>query len=209
MIRVAMRPSVAFAALMLVVAASPLVLADEPASSAHHEATTHQAGHGEGAHEPSISDLLFPAINFSIYLFIVIRFVIPAMREFLRRRHSEAVLAQSEATAALVSAEERMAAARARQASLSAEGETIRRDLVAVADRQAERLAAQAEETGKRRLADAALVAEQERRRALSEVRADIAKMATDIAERRIRERLTPADQRSFIQQFLKDAAHQ
>ncbi len=209
MIRVSMRRSLAFAALLLLVAAPRLVLADEDASGAHHEATTHDAGHGEEAHHASVKDLLFPVINFSIYLFIVVRFVIPAMSEYLRRRHSEVVLAQSEAGKALASAEQRVAAVRVREASLPADAETIRRDLVAVAMRQAERLKAQAEESGKRRVADAALVAEQERRRALSEVRADIARMATDIAERRIRERLTPEDQRAYVQRFLKDAADQ
>ena len=57
------------------------------------------------------------------------------------------------------------------------------------------------------RYPDAALVAEQERGRALAEIRADVAGKATDLAERRIRSALTADDQRTFVQQFLKDAA--
>ncbi len=179
--------------------------ADE-SGDAHHQ-TAAAAEHHEGHHVPALGDLFIPAINFSIYLFIVIRYVIPAMREFLRRRHSDVVQAASESSAALATAEQRLAASSARLASLPAEANSIRQDLLAIATRQAERLVAQAEESGKRRLADASLVAEQERRRAFGDVRAEIAAKATALAEGRIRSALTADDQRTFVQQFLKDAA--
>jgi F0F1-type ATP synthase membrane subunit b/b' len=51
------------------------------------------------------------------------------------------------------------------------------------------------------------LLAEQERRRAWAEIRADVARDATELAEQRIRAVLTPDDQRTFVEQFLKDAA--
>ncbi len=178
----------------------------EEAGEAHHE-TGAAAEHHEDHHAPALSDLVLPAINFSIYLFIVVRFVIPAMREFLRRRHSDVVQAESESSAALASAERRLSASKARLESLAAEANSIREDLLTIANRQAERLVAQAVESGKRRLADAALVAEQERRRAFGDIRAEIAAKATALAEGRIRSALTADDQRTFVQQFLKDAA--
>ncbi|MEO6025456.1 MAG: hypothetical protein ABIR79_01130 [Candidatus Binatia bacterium] len=178
----------------------------EEAGGTHHEAGA-AAEHPEGHHAPALSDLLLPAINFSIYLFIVVRFVIPAMREFLLRRHSDVVQAESESSAALASAERRLSASKARLGGLAAEANSIRQDLLAIANRQAERLVAQAEESGKRRLADAALVAEQERRRAFGDIRAEVAAKATALAEGRIRSALTADDQRIFVQQFLKDAA--
>jgi len=170
-------------------------LPDAPA--AHHESDHHSA---------SLRDLFFPAINFGIYLFIIVRYVLPAMREYLRRRRADLVHAESEARAALARAERDMAASNSRLASLTAETDGIRQDLVAVATRQAKRLIAQAEETGGRRLADASLVAGQERRRALAEVRAAVATAATSLAERQIRTALTADDQRDFVQQFLRDA---
>ena len=177
----------------------------EEASDTHHEAGA-AAEHHEGHHAPALSDLLLPAINFSIYLFIVVRFVIPAMREFLRRRHSDVIQAESESSAALASAELRVSASKARLGSIAAEANSIRQDLFDIATRQAERLVAQAEESGKRRLADAALVAEQERRRAFGDIRAEVAAQATALAEGRIRSALTADDQRTFVQQFLKAA---
>jgi F0F1-type ATP synthase membrane subunit b/b' len=177
----------------------------------HHESAAHHDGaesHGDAHHHaPAVSDLLFPAINFAIYSVIVVVYVIPAMREFLRRRSADVAQAQSEAGAALARAEDELASKKARLAGLTAEADGLRQDLIAIATRQGERLKAQAEESGARRVADASLLAEQERRRAWAEIRADVARDATELAEQRIRAVLTPDDQRTFVEQFLKDAA--
>ncbi len=77
---------------------------------------------------------------------------------------------------------------------------------MAAATRQAERLQVDAEASGKRRVVDAGMVADQERQRALAEVRAAIAALATEMAESRLRTALSADDQRAFVQQFLKDA---
>lgn len=185
---------------------STLCASAEEAGDPHHAADA-AADHHESHHASALSDLFLPAINFSIYLFIVVRYVIPAMREFLRRRHSDVIQAESESSAALASAEQRVSASKARLGNLAAEASSIRQDLFDIATRQAERLVTQAEESGKRRLADAALVAEQERRRAFGDIRAEVAAKATALAEGRIRSALTTDDQRTFVQHFLKDAA--
>ena len=175
--------------------------------AAHHEADA--GAHHEDAHHhaPALSDLLFPAINFAIYLVIVVRFVIPAMREFLRRRRADVAQAESEGSAALARAEQDLAGKKTRLAALQSEADSLRQDLVAIAIRQGERLTTQAEDSGKRRVADAALLAEQETRRALAGVRAELAREAAGLAEQRIRTALTSDDQRTFVQQFLKDAS--
>jgi F-type H+-transporting ATPase subunit b len=197
--------SLAFLAALLTFA-SPLSVAVFAGAEEHHETTS--APHESGHHAPpALGDLLFPAINFAIYLAIVVRYVIPAMREYLRRRRADVVEAEATSTAALTQAERSLSASRERLAGLKSEVESIRQDLLTIATRQAERLKAQAEETGGRRLADASLLAEQERRRALGGLRAELATAAALLAEGRIRGALTPDDQRSFVQQFLKDAA--
>jgi F-type H+-transporting ATPase subunit b len=172
-----------------------------------HPAWIHasDAAHGEG-HAPGIGSLLFPAINFAIYVFIVVWFVIPALRDFLRRRGDDIVSAARESASALAVAEKKLADAKQRQNGLAAERETLRRDLVAAETRQAERLQVDAVASGKRRVADAGVVADQERQRALADVRAEIAALATEIAESRLRSALSADDQRAYVQQFLKDA---
>jgi F-type H+-transporting ATPase subunit b len=153
-----------------------------------------------------VTELFFPVINFAIFAVIIAKYVVPAMREYLRRRSDDAARAARESGDALRAAEEAMTIARRRHAGLADERESILRDLFAAATRQAERLQAQANESCARRLADAALVAEQERRRALAAVRAEIADLATRLAESRLRAALTADDQHGFVRQFLKDA---
>jgi F0F1-type ATP synthase membrane subunit b/b' len=194
-----------FAAFLVWGAGGTPMIAAEDVPGAHHAAAG--AEHHDAHHEAALSDLFIPAINFSIYLFIVIRYVIPAMREYLRRRHADIVQAASDSSVALASAEQSLTKSKARFSRLQTESDAIRQDLILIANRQGERLLAQADESGKRRLADAALLAEQERRRALADVRAEIATKATQLAEGRIRTALTADDQRTFVQQFLKDAS--
>jgi F-type H+-transporting ATPase subunit b len=205
-------------ALAILPLGAPTAFAAQPAHEAAGSRDDHADPHGGDAHHaeghddahhhvPALSDLMFPAINFAIYLVIVVRFVIPAMREFLRRRRAEVVQAESEGSAALVRAEQDLAARKSRLAGVKAEADSLRQDLVAIATRQGDRVVAQAEESGKRRVADAQLLAEQESRRALGEVRAELAREAANLAERQIRTALTADDQRNFVQQFLKEAA--
>ena len=168
----------------------------------HHAAAAHGAEH----HAPSIGELLFPAINFAIFLVIVVRFVIPAMRDYLQRRHEETATAAREAADALAAAERSVGGVRGRLAAIATERETITRDLVAMATTQSERAREQAEVTGQRRVRDAAVLADQERRRALAEVRAETAARATALAEKRIRGALSPDDHAAFVRQVLEDA---
>ena len=163
-----------------------------------------EAAHG-GHHVPTVADLLFPAINFAIFAYIVGRFLVPAIREYLRRRRDEIVADVQAARSALNNAEHALASVRERLNVLEAEAEGIRNDLVAVATRQTERLHVSAEESGKRRLEDARLLAEHERRRDLQAIRGETAALATSIAERRIRAMLSPDDHRAFVRQLLED----
>jgi F-type H+-transporting ATPase subunit b len=163
-----------------------------------------EAGHG-GAQAARLSSLLFPAINFAIFAVIIARYVVPALREHLRRRSADIAAVAEEARAALVAAQEALATVERQRTGLAAESESIRHDLAAVASRQAQRLLVHTEESAQRRLADAALVAEQERRRALEAVRAETAAAAAEIAEVRIRAALTPHDQEAFVRRLLTD----
>ena len=197
MSRDALRAAAALASLGITTAA-PVLAAEE--------AEDH---HGEHEHAPGLGDLLFPAINFAIFAVILVKYVVPNLRGSLQRRATDITDAAASSRAVLQEAEATMAAARSRMQGVAAEREAIKSDLVTAANRHAERIHEQAEETGKRRLADAELVAEQERRRALAGVRAEIAAGATSLAESRLRASLSSDDQRSFVQQFLKDAPRQ
>lgn len=184
---------------LAIVAALPL------ATVVHAAEETAHGGHVE-PHAAGIGTLLFPLINFVIFAVVIVRYVIPAAREYLRRRHEDIATAVQEAAAALAAAERAAMEIRARLAAIGSESATIKRDLVDIASTHAARTLAQAEEAGERRVRDAGLLAEQERRRALAEVREETASRATNLAEARIRAALSPQDQASFVRQFLEDA---
>ncbi len=192
-------PGIATALAGFALADTRLLFAAEAERGASHES----------GHAPSVTELLFPTINFAIFAVIVVKYVIPALREYLRRRADDVTAAIAEAAAALGDAESLMTSTRAQAASVDAERASIQEDLVTAATRHAERLREQAEETGKRRLADAALVAEQERRRASQEVRMEVAALATELAESRLRAALSADDQRAFVEEFIKEAPTQ
>jgi F0F1-type ATP synthase membrane subunit b/b' len=164
------------------------------------------AAHAAEHHAPSITELLFPAINFALFMVIIVKYAIPAMREYLHRRHEEVSTAAHDAAAALAEAERGVTTVRGRLASIAAEREAITQDLVAIATTHADRARLHAEEAGQRRVRDASVLAEQERRRALAEVRAEMATRATSLAEARIRGALSPDDQAAFVRSFLQDA---
>ena len=46
----------------------------------------------EGEHHgPSINDIWFPVVNFIIYAFIIVKFALPLIRDFLKTRREEVV----------------------------------------------------------------------------------------------------------------------
>lgn len=184
-----------FLAAAIALACHPAVL--HAASDAHH---------GEHA-APGIGDLFYPVINFGIYAFIMVRYLVPAMREFLRRRGADVGRALTEASDALASAEREAADAKRRLAGFAVEAASIYKDIIDAATIYGVRVREQAEDLGKRRVADAAVLAEQERRRAIGDVRAETAALATRLAEERIRAALSDADQRTFVERFLSEAA--
>jgi len=181
---------------------APAALTLLPAAVLAVEGGAHHAEH----HAPGLDTLLFPVINFALFAFIIARYVVPAIRQYLQQRREQIVAAAGSATTALAEAERRVSAASDRLAHVEVEGAAIREDLITTARQQSERLREIAEETGARRLTDAGLLAEQERWRALGDVRAEVAALATRLAEERIRGALGPDDQRAFVAQFLRDA---
>jgi F-type H+-transporting ATPase subunit b len=158
-------------------------------------------------HAPPISTLLFPLVNFSIFVFILWRYAWPAVRSTLaeRRRkieheivaaesaHREARLARDEIEALRARSQQDAAAL---VASVRAEAEAQAAALVEATRRAAERI---------RR--DALLLATQEQARAAQAIRADVAALVVARAEVIVRERFGTDDQKRAVAAFLSDIA--
>ncbi|HTM11003.1 MAG TPA: ATP synthase F0 subunit B [Verrucomicrobiae bacterium] len=162
------------------------------------------AGEAE-EHAASASELIFPFLNFLIFLFLIYRFALPLVRDYLNKRRADIAAAVHEGDEAKRKGEALLAEYRGRLASLGDELRAIRDSLRADAEKERAKLLADAAEIGGRIKADADFLADQEVRLARQEVRKEIVDTAAETAERLVRDNLTPADQKRIVGEFLTE----
>lgn len=164
---------------------------------------------GGEAHAPSATQLLLPAINFLIFLYLIKRFAMPLIRGHLRARREEIVAALAEADESKRSAEALVRDYRARLSGLEEEGRRLRGELVAEGEREKAKLLSEAQELAARIRSDADFLAEQEVKLARQELRAEIARLAEEAAQELLRAGLEPADQKRLVEEFLSGVGQQ
>ena len=156
-------------------------------------------------HAASASELIFPFINFLIFLFLIYRFVLPLARDYFDKRRAGIAAAVNEGEEAKRQAETFLADYRKRLARLGDELGAIRDTLRADAEKEKSKLLAEAAEIAERIKADADFLADQEVRLARQELRREIVERAEQTAERLVRENLTATDQRRIVSEFLTE----
>ena len=57
------------------------------------------ASHGAEHHAPSITEVIFPALNFLIYAFIIVKYALPPVRSYLKSRREEVIATMTQASA--------------------------------------------------------------------------------------------------------------
>ena len=150
--------------------------------------------------------MLWAAINFLLFVALLIRFLRAPVRDYFRTRGERL----TEALAAGARAREKAKALRAAiardLADLPALRERLRADLLAAAERERSRLIERGREAADRIRADARVLAEQEfvaARRALrNELIDDAVRQATAL----LRQALTPGDQERLVRDFIQSA---
>jgi len=150
--------------------------------------------------------MLWAAVNFVLFVALLIRFLRAPVRDYFRTRGERL----TEALAAGARAREKAKALRAAiardLADLPALRERLRADLLAAAERERSRLIERGREAADRIRADARVLAEQEfvaARRALrNEVIDDAVRQATAL----LRQALTPGDQERLVRDFIQSA---
>lgn len=156
-----------------------------------------------GAHHPSITDLVFPAINFGLFLGLIIWKGRGPIKEYFRAR-TESI---RDALAAGANAREEAQKLRAQLqrdlADLPALRERLKNDLRSAAERERDVLLTQARNVAERIRSDAKLLADQETAAAKREVRNEVIEEAIRSATAIVRQSLTPADQERFVRDFV------
>jgi F-type H+-transporting ATPase subunit b len=161
------------------------------------------AAEAEEHHAASASELIFPTINFLLFLFLIYKYVLPLAREYFKNRRAAIASAINEADEAKRRAEKLLADFRSRLARLGDELRSIREELAADAERAKTKLLEEAAEIARRIESDADFLAEQEVRLARLALRKEIVERAGNTAERLVRENLTAADQKRIVGDFL------
>ncbi len=156
-------------------------------------------------HAASIIQLVFPLINFLIFLYLVKRFLLPLAKDYFRSRREEILGAVEGADEEKRQAEEKLRDYQGKLSRLVAEAREIQAALRAEGERERAKLVAEAEDLAAKIKADAGFLAEQEVKIARRQIRAEIARLAQEAAQQVLQRHLTPADQKRLVEEFLTD----
>jgi F-type H+-transporting ATPase subunit b len=162
-----------------------------------------EAAHG---HETGVpwSSLLFSTINLGIFLWVLARFVMPAVRGWVHDRRAQVVKDLEEAAAAKAEAMRLKAEWVARLADLERTTAELRAQAQHDAELERERILAAARAAADTIRKDAERAAAYELRRTQQLLRAELVQQAVHLAEEATRAQWTAADQQRFIADFLK-----
>lgn len=161
---------------------------------------------GHELHDPVVTDLIKPAVNFTLFAALVVYAVRGPIGDFFRDRTAR-IRAALEAGA---NAKREAEALRAQLERDTADLPSLRAGLVAemreTAERERTLLLEKARQTAARIRLDAKLTGEQEAAAARSELREATVQRAVAEAARLVREAITPEDQARTVQEFVQSA---
>ena len=160
--------------------------------------------HGE-EHAASVFDLVFPVINFLLFVYLLKRAGGDTIRNYLQERRAQLILALDAAAAAKAEADGLHAELRERLGQVQKEAENLRRDLCASAELQRDRRLKGVRDAVARIKSDAQLVAEQEVRAATAALRDETVNAAVAETVALLRRQIRDADQERFLGDFMRE----
>jgi F-type H+-transporting ATPase subunit b len=159
-------------------------------------------------HAPSIHGIWFPLANFLIFAYILVRFALPLVRDFLRTRRAEVMSAVNEAAERKKRAEEVVQEYKGRLARLDQEVQSIEAAWRADAEREKARLLKEAEAMATKIQQDARFLADQEVKVARWKVRQEIANQAEATARSLIERHISAGDHERLARDFIDQIGH-
>lgn len=159
-----------------------------------------EAGH----HAPSITDVIFPALNFLIYAFIIVKFALPAVRSFLKSRREEVIATISQASAKKAAAQGLVDEYRNKLASLDQQVQSLQATLRDEGDRDKAKLLGDANAMAAKIKDDARILADQEIKMARQKIREEMAIQAEATARALLQRNLSADDQNRLADEFIQ-----
>ncbi|GAB4388778.1 MAG: F0F1 ATP synthase subunit B [Thermodesulfovibrionales bacterium] len=142
-------------------------------------------------------------INFAILVFVLVKFGGPAFRSFLQKRSEAIEKSIEEARRARELAEKALAEVQERLKHKDREIEEIIAAARASGEREREALIKEGEKMGRRIVEQARANMDFELKRAKEAVKAEAVELAMELAENKLREKLTPEEQRRLLEDAL------
>lgn len=163
------------------------------------------AEQGAEHHAPSINDIWYPLGNFAIYAFILYKFALPLVRDFLKSRREEVMSTIAQSAAKKQAAEALVSDYKAKIAGLDKEISAMRAVLHDEGEREKTRLVVEAEALAGKIREDAVFLAEQEVKIARQQLRQEMANQAEATARALVERNLTAADQNRLADEFIQN----
>jgi len=163
------------------------------------------ASHGAEHHAPSIHDIWFPLGNFLIYAFILVKFALPLVRDFLKSRRDEVVSTIAQAAAKKQAAEALVSDYKTKVAGLENEIQSMRAALRDEGEREKARLVSEGEALAVKIKQDTLFLAEQEVKIARQQLRQEMANQAEARARAAVERNLSAADQNRLAEEFIQN----
>ena len=155
------------------------------------------------AAEGGLTDLLLQWLNFVLLLGVLVYFARKPIQNFFADRRTQIANDLEESARLLEAAETRYADWQRKLIELDQETERIKSDGLRAAEDDAARIVSDAQAAAERIGRDAEAVIETELRRAQAELRAEAAVLATELAEKILREKLADADRERLLDEFI------
>jgi F-type H+-transporting ATPase subunit b len=155
-------------------------------------------------HAPSITQILFPLGNFLIYAYIIKRFALPVVLDFLRSRRAEILTSIESAAESKKQAEAVVSGYQAKLASIQREVDALQAELRADGEREKSKLIGEAETLATKIKDDAVFLADQEVKTARQKIRYEMAVQAESSARELLGRHLSSGDQDRLAEDFIQ-----
>ena len=162
-----------------------------------------QGGHADGGSQ--LLTLIFSVINFLLFVFVLRRYALPAVRESLKKRRATIEQALNEGKRAKEEAEALRREYEQKLAGLSAEQERLRQQALEDAEREKTRVLEEAQRMTERVRTETQQVVQREVEEARRLLRQEVADQAVRLATELVRSRLTPNDQSRLVQDLVRE----
>lgn len=163
----------------------------------------------EGGHAaPGIGSLLFPLINFVLFLILLYILAFPRLKNFFVERSSIIRKALQDAEQAKLLAESTFKEYEQKLRNLDKEVQEIREMVKKEGELEKQRIIAEAGREAESLKKQAQYIAEQEVKKAKHELQREVARLSLERAEKMVREHINNDDQIRLITDYITKIAH-